>query len=310
MSCAKGPDRLPIMTRAKPGQLPPFRLTPRDLEIVKAVWQHRALTTAQVERLFFRPMVDSRPNPRCQHRLKLLFHHGYLARYEQPQLLSEGRQPLIYQLDRKGADMLMAELSLEPQELDWRPDQNEVSPFFARHLLATNDVRIAMTQAAADRGWTIESWIDDKSLRSREMKDYVTVARAKGRRRRTAIVPDGYCALFDGKYRYHHFFEIDRATTTGQSTVSGRRSWELKVQAYLSYWKTGLYQKRYKTKSYRVLTVTTGPTRLENLKRITEDAGGGSLFWFTTFDEARRETILGEPIWSYAGSEDRHTLTW
>jgi len=34
-------------------------------------------------------------------RLKLLFHHGYLFRDEQPTKLTEGRRPLVYVLDQK-----------------------------------------------------------------------------------------------------------------------------------------------------------------------------------------------------------------
>ncbi|MBM3315922.1 hypothetical protein FJY71_08845, partial [candidate division WOR-3 bacterium] len=283
--------------------------TLRDIEIIQAVQQYRALTTAQIEALFFSPMRDGRPNPRCQMRLKHLFHRGYLARYEQPQRLSEGRKPLIYLLDRTGAQLLVSELGVEPTDLGWRPGDNQLSPFFLDHLLATNEVRIAFTLAARDRGWKIDTWIDDKALRSREMKDYVTIDQSGGRTRRAAVVPDGYFTLTDGRYRYHHLLEIDRATTTGQPTVTGKRSWQLKVQTYLAYWRSGLYQKRYETTSYRVLTVTTGPTRLENLKRITEAAGGGSVFWFTTFGELARDTVIANPIWRVAGVAALHALT-
>jgi hypothetical protein len=93
-------------------------------------------------------------------------------------------------------------------------------------------------------------------------------------------------------------------------TVSGKRSWQLKAQVCAAYWQSGLYQKRYKTNSCRILTFTTGPTRLENLKHITEAAGGGSMFYFTTFEQATREAILKGPIWRVAGSAELHPLVW
>ena len=90
--------------------------------------------------------------------------------------------------------------------------------------------------------------------------------------------------------------EADRAT------VSNRR-WTQRVSAYSEYVRSGQYTRRYGAHSLRVLTVTTGAKRLANLKRATEGAGGGPMFWFATLGEAMASAVLRQPIWQVAGQE-------
>ena len=49
-------------------------ITPRDIEIVLAVYQNRALTTPQVTALVFGKNDRS---TQCEERLKRLYHNGY-----------------------------------------------------------------------------------------------------------------------------------------------------------------------------------------------------------------------------------------
>lgn len=293
----------------------PFRFTVRDLALVRAVYEYRALTTVQIERLFFAPAADRPPsdssaapvkiNPRCQHRLKMLYHHGYLYRDEQPTKLSEGRRPLVYFLDAGGAKRLGEELGTE---IDWDPAGNNVSWPFLDHLLLTNDFRIAVTVAARAHHVTLETWIDDKVLKSPHQKDYVIITGTGGAKRRIAVVPDGYFVLDTDERTFHDFLELDRGTVTGRYSKDGKRDWSHKVRGYNEYVASGKYEERYNTTKVRVLTVTTGEKRLEHLKEITETVGGGSRFWFTTFDQVTPHTILTEPIWSVAGSTGRRPL--
>lgn len=227
-------------------------------------------------------------------------------------MIPEGRKPNLYFLSKAGAQLLVEELGHDPDELDWKPSDNQAGASFVDHLLATNEIRIATTLAAAARGGSIELWIDDKSLRSRQLKEYVQLDGEGAETRNAAVVPDGYFLLNDGRYRYHHFIEADRGTVTGQSGIPGKRSFERKVKVYLEYWRSGLFQKSYQAKGFRVLTVTTSQKRLEHLKEITEQAGGRNRFWFTTFDQVTPDTILTEPIWQVATApaSDRCGLMW
>ena len=172
-------------------------------------------------------------------------------------------------------------------------------------MLHTNDVRIALNLAAASDGWEIVRWLDDRTLRRREMKEYVTLPETG---ERVAIVPDGFFSLARGRDIYHYFIEADLATVVGLSSKSGRRDWARKVRAYLAYYQSGQYAKRYKAQSFRVLTVTTGTGRLENLRHITEEIGGRSIFWFTTYEALSEQSNIAAPIWSVANREGQSAL--
>jgi hypothetical protein len=279
--------------------------------MVKAIQEYRALTTKQLERLFFQSQrrKEGTGSSRQLTRLRYLFHHGFIQRGEQAQLLSEGRKPYVYYLDRRGAELVAHDLDCDVGELDWDPKGYQIGHLYLEHLLATNDVRIAITLAARQHGYVIEKWLDEKTLKSDQMKDVVTLTSPTGKKQRAAVVPDAYF-LFQKGPKYHQFLEIDLRTVTGTSSEWGRRNWARKVAVYLEYYRSGKYQERYHTKSMRILTVTTGERRLANLKSITEEVGGKSRFWFTTFEQINTADVMVDPIWDKAGTEGLHSLTW
>lgn len=309
----KKPDkRLPQLQRVHNQMLPSLRLTPRDTAILLAVYQYRALTTPQIEELFFSSdhpkAASSKPNTRCQYRLQLLHLHGYLAREEQPQKRIEGNKPFMYFLDKRGAQLV--EELLDGEDLDWNPREHSVSNLFLEHLIHTNDVRVAINTVASQHNFTITTWLDDRTLKRRQMTDIVTLVGPNGGRQKAAVVPDGYFVLDTGSHVYNHFLEVDLRTVTGVASKWGRRDWARKVCTYLEYHRSGRYQERYKTQGLRILTVTTGEKRLANLKAITEKVGGRQRFWFTTFEQVRASDVLVDPIWRVASSKDLRALTW
>jgi len=305
-------SRLPQRTRAKVEDRPVFRMTRRDEEILRAVYAYQALTTQQISDLLFVPVdviMPPKPHSRVRHRLKGLYHHGLLSRHEQPHILAEGRKPFLYQLDRKGAEWLAHQEDGGTQALEWKPGET-LSALFLEHLLAGNNVRIAIVRSAARHGFTIETWLDERTLKQVQNKDTVVLTSATGKKQKAAVVPDGYYHLRTDAHHYYQFIEIDRASVTGSSKNWTRRTWARKVHTFLEYYRSGKYHARYHTKSMRVLTVTTGQTRLANLRRITEENGGKARFWFTTFERVLASDILTDPIWEVAGSKDRRSLVW
>ncbi len=303
------------LVRSSLQALPSLRLTQRDIAIINACYEYRALTTTQIQQLFFKPSQGRGQLVQCQYRLKLLYHYGYLYRDEQATKLSEGRRSLVYFLDRKGAHLLAECLGIALSDLDWRAKHNAAGAghLFLDHLLKTNDIRIAITVGAEREQATLERWLDDKTLKSHQMKEYVTLQDIDGEKQdeeKVALIPDGYFYLTQRNSQHHHFVEADLRTVVGFSIKSGRRDWAKKIRTYLTYHKSGQFQRCYQAKSFRVLTVTTGEQRLANLKRITEEAGGASRFWFTTFERLTVETALSQSIWKIAGREGEHSLLW
>lgn len=296
-----------MLRRAAPDKLPSFRLTPRDRQIILAVYEHRALTAPQIAALFFPSSKhNGAVNARCKHRLRLLYHYGYLFRDEQPQKMSEGRKHLVYFLDERAAEFLSEQLGT--QALDWTPKDNDVSYPFLEHLLATNQVRVAIEVSAMKHGWVIEQWLDDKQLKSPGMKDTVTLRGPEGGKRQAAVVPDGYFRLSTSEDRYNFLVEADLGNITVDAASWLSRDWSRKVRAYLEYHRSGTYQKRYHTSDMRILTITTSEKRLANLKRITEKAGGKARFWFTTFERIKHEDVLTAPIWQVASRQGLYPL--
>jgi hypothetical protein len=72
------------------------------------------------------------------------------------------------------------------------------------------------------------------------------------------------------------------------------------VLAINAYVDSGKYYERYHAQKLKVLCVTTADRRIENLKRVTEAAGGQARFWFTTLARLRDGDFLGDPLWQLA----------
>jgi hypothetical protein len=282
------------MTQTKPRSRK-FYPTERDGKIVAAVCTHRALTSDQIALLVW---GDLKASSRCRHRLRLLAEHGYLERVEQPVTLAEGRRPLVYFLATGGVELATTVLGPDAGASLWKPSHNRVKWPFLDHLLATNDIRVHFEVAAPRAGLLVHEWIDDQSLATLSMKDRIAVPGPSGRSISTVVGPDGYVALCrSGSQTLHRaFIEADRGTVP-------LARWRQKVTAYLAYFRSAAFEARYHaSKPFRVLTVTTSPMRLANMKEAAVEAGGRSWFWFTTYEAIRDpDQVLLAPTWQMAG---------
>lgn len=275
-----------------------FVPTERDRQIVAAVSTHRALTTDQLALLFW---GHEKASSRCRYRLRLLAENGYLERAEQPVTLAAGRRPLVYFLNKKGVAVAAEERGIGVSDIDWKLRHNDVKWPFLDHLLATNDIRVRFEVSAPKAGFTLLEWVDDKSLASISIRDTFRVRRPSGRVETMAVGPDGYVSLLspDGTTRHRAFVEADRGTVP-------LTRWAKKVEAYRAYFQSDVFASRYQaSKPFRVLTVTTGPDRLENMLATTLASGGATWFWFSTFSTLRASgTPLMKPVWRMTGSPD------
>lgn len=240
-------------------------------------------------------------NSRCRLHLRQLAEHKYLYRRDQPVPRGEGSLPYVYLLEEQGAQLLSDLQAVPPGELTWRPAHNKTEWPFLTHLLATNDLRVRLEQAAPTYGLTVAAWVDDASLTRTALQDQFDLPTDTGLTRRVAISPDGYFALTQGGSPtvYRAFVEADRGTES-------LATWGDKVAKYLGYFNDERFRTRYHArKPFRVLTVTTGAERLANLKRVTERAGGKNWFWFTTAEAiAEPGTVLFRPVWHMAGAQE------
>ncbi len=311
-------QRLPRLKRASSEFLPGFSLTQRDIAIVEAVSEYRALTAEHIETLFFpQSVVQGRrqTNSNCQTRLRQLYHRGLLLRKEYPTAIGEPRKPLVYWLDRAGAALLATTRGIEFSEVGWRPGRQKVGLQFLAHLLDTNTVRVHVVRSAQAHGFFVSEWRSEDMLRKAHAADRVTIVTPQGTRQEATVIPDSYFVLTiptvgAEPLRYPCFVEIDRRTVTGQASEwsHGQHDWAKKILTYLAYIRSGKYAARYGTRQGRILTATIGERRLANLKAITEESGGKARFWFTTIARIKAGDILTDPLWWVATRNTIHAL--
>jgi hypothetical protein len=268
----------------------PIRLTERDLKIIQAVYEYRMLTTQQLQTLFF-PSLHQAYN-----RLAALYHHGFLERQFLGVHADKMNTPILYLLDRRGADLLQAELGLD---VTWSSEAKQVTAQFLEHTIAINTVRVAIAKASELPSFALLTWKGENDLKAEY--DYVSIRTPTGRMKSVSVIPDSYFVLETPKGTAHFFLELDRGTMTTQR-------FKTKIMAYQVYYQGGGYQRRFGTKSLRVLTVTTSEARAASLRRVTEEAEGKQRFWFTTLACVKPETVLTMPIWSIATKERNEPL--
>lgn len=280
--------RLPRKSRAK--NPPAMQLTDRDAELLRVVLEYRFLTIELFTWLFPQnPVTKENSAWGITNRLRLLYHHGYLNRENLP--VSKSVNQMIYSMTEKGA-MLLAELDgVSREDIPWNRHLNKVTPTHINHLLAINQVLIAMKSAlekAQEKG-EVQSF---KLIRAEPSKQRisVTLKSREGRRREISVIPDAVLAvIFKGRKYEVFFIEIDRATMT-------TKKWQEKITVYREYQRSPQMQEEYRKRGFVVLTATTSDRRIDSLARSTIEVGGQRGYWFTKLDEVSPEQALNS-IW-------------
>lgn len=270
---------------------PKIRLTERDLDIVQAVYECRVLTTQHLQTLFF-PSAHT-----AYARLSALYHHGLLERKFLGLYADKMNTPILYILDKRGAELLRAERGIE---VVWTRDSRLLTTTFLEHTLAINTVRVAVMKACqTTAGISLLTWQGENDLKADY--DRVNIRSESGRLVNVSVIPDSYFALQTPHGAAHFFLELDRGTMT-------TKRFKTKIVAYQTYYAGGGYVRRFGARSLRVLTVTTSAIRAENLRLVAEQAGGKQRYWFTALERVQPDTVLHDPIWQVATRETAEPL--
>jgi hypothetical protein len=265
-----------------------MQLTDRDQAIIRAVHDFRLLRQDQLARLFF----SSRST--AQRVLQRLYQHRYLNRHFLP--VYAGRGPTLYTLDQRGVERLRLTDGLDTVK---RYAANDLKSDFLAHLAAINDVRIAVTLAAQDAGYELVRWLSDYDLKADY--DRVQIAGAGGRRQSVSLIPDSYFTLKTPRGYANCFLEMDMGSMALERFKN-------KVRAYIAYYQSGAFERRYGARAVRILTVTSSPKRLAHLKAATEAAGGRQPFWFALAGDLTPDAILSQPVWQVGTETARARL--
>jgi Replication-relaxation len=248
---------------------PPLVLTPRDLAIIVACWEHRWLTRLQLQALLGTPGVT-----RMNQRLRRLYDHGYLER-RRTGTVGGGLQP-IYLAGRQSTPFLAAQMDRPEAAIRERLREDaRASAVMLPHDLQVNDLRIALTAAIRRRG-ELDGWLNAAECFDPFAPNH-------------SLRPDGYFRFWRDPVLYAFFLEVDRGTAS-----LGR--WQAKVARYLDYRESGAYTRRYELSRFRVLTTAPSPARLAHLVAATRERTDRG-FWFALTEAVLKDDALEAPIW-------------
>jgi hypothetical protein len=283
------------------------RLTPRDYAILQDIGRCGALTAEQIGVHHFGWAVvrkGARSNPEavpqlaifanCQRRMKFLHDSRLVKRVERFQLLRDGKQPYLYTLTLRGAQVLATYQECEVGEVEWRQTDPRLRPNYIEHLILTNDVRLGVERAARVSPYVaLVAWHDELTLGEIHRNDQIPLALDEGKHQYVKLVPDAYFVLRTrDSTLLHHFVEIDRATEVIVSSNESYRTWARKIRTYDAFFASELYRERYNTNRGKLLTVTTNWTRLERLFEATEGVVKQQRYWFTTHRKLTEPQIM------------------
>jgi hypothetical protein len=170
------------------------RLTPRDRELCRLVYEHRVLTTPQLAQLAFTNLVTAE----C--RLVTLYRLDLLDRFRPRR--DTGSAPFHYVLGGLGAALLAAERGIEPRELGWRRDKALAIAYNQRlsHIVGTNGFFCALAGYARQhprRGVKLVDWWSERRCHQTWGE---------------IVQPDGYGRWHEHDQVLDFFLEYDNAT--------------------------------------------------------------------------------------------------
>jgi len=189
---------------------------------------------------------------------------------------------------KRGGQLLVDHFGYEYKQLRLL-STGSLSWKFLDHLLAINDVRVAVTLETQLKGWPLVEWRDEAAFRA--APDRVEITSSQGKKVVKPVLPDSYFCLQVPLGTARFFLELDRGTEP-------HHKFKPQIQIYQEYIESGKYQRRFHAQGVRILVVTSTQTRLENLKTTTAQVvGPHPNFWFTTQAQVSDESVLTAPIW-------------
>lgn len=280
-----------------------FRLTDRDMAIIRAVNRYRYLRSGQINRLFF-PENTSKQS--CQKRLKYLFHNGYLDRifpYVQLGAQDAGASSdVAYRLDKQGVTYLED----SGEDVVFPTRKRRVRHEFLQHALDLSEFRVCLELGLeALPGYQLRLFVPDflqkegatglTGLKRYRLYDEI---RDPATGEMVVFYPDAMMVLeaTAAEARRLYFVEIDRGTE-GLQTI--RR----KIRAYQLYARNKLFAKFGKFQNFAVLFQTSSERRAANMVKLAAEMDFGLQLLVTHAAVVTEQTLLTAPIWSRSEGE-------
>jgi hypothetical protein len=272
-------ERLPRFVR-QPRAVPSFEITERVEEILKLVARHRFITSAQIIALI-EALFPGASVQKLLRQLQVLYHAGYISRPKaqvETYKAGSGSRPLVYALGNKGIDLLAAKHNFRRVSVDWTARARTAVRGEIDHALEITDFMTSLEIACRRRGTVQVIHFDEilatiapeETQASKRPYQWPVALRWKGSDLVLHPTPDKIFGIRDlerieGKNRRFFFLEADRGTMPTERSDLNKTSYLRKIVGYAHTYKHDLHIKRYGLPNVRVLTVTPGRQRINNI---------------------------------------------
>jgi len=297
-----------LLKRLSRPENPPssFRITQRDVEIVRAVARFGYLTSEQIIRyliVLFGPMSHQQ----VLRRLHILFDSHYLNRPEHQHLQLSSFSHFVYGLGREGAHLLARLGDPVDPRLQWAA-KNSASATHLMHTLETAQTMLEFERACRS---TANLQLLDHAALLPHVPDATRELDHPFRLRVTTqhdfkkvainVVPDRVFSIVLAAEQRHNFcLELDRGTmSVAARRITSKSNYARKILGYYEGWKQQRHRDQWGFQGFRVLTITPSETRIANMIDAQRDITGNrvaALFLYSTPERIAAKGALGD-VW-------------
>ena len=243
-----------------------IRLTPRDLQIVEAVFEARYLTNRMIARLLFKPTTFST----CKQRLRYLYDLAYLAKRQ-----AQVSEPDVYYLGAQGRRYI-ASLGEHSQHVVERVagvsgGKASAPILMMEHELTLSRLYVNARLECAQYGWKLH-WRNARLLELQKL----------------GIQPDAWLEVSGERSSKQAYVEFTAVMPT-------RTELAAKVARYEAHWES-------LESPIPVLWLTTSRSKLELLRQGIARSAYGDHFLRGLIDEAG--TFLTQRMWWWSEAEE------
>lgn len=275
---------LSVPTRRKlferPEQPRPLQLTARHFLLLENIARFRLISSQQLA------LLDGGSEQNVSRALLALFENGYVERpvaQVTARLLEEGSRPIIYGLTRAGATLLRTNgFDVRRRLLDGIDKNRGAGWRFVEHTVAITDFMVSLEVSLREkpdirlleRGEILED--APKTHRDRQVKLSATVPIGNGHRRES-VIPDAFFGLrFNDEEESYFMLELDRGEMPIERFKDRYRTYYAKkLLVYYEANRQRQHVEELGIPNFRVLTVTTTPERVAQMRASLDAITGG-----------------------------------
>jgi hypothetical protein len=260
-----------------------IQLTSRDMAIVEMIYRFAGCT---VEHIHERLWPENTALSSCYRRIAWLVAAKYLAATRLPSLSGQGSGRTLLTIGPASRPLVAKLLGVPVTSL---PRSTDIAtPLFLAHHFAVCDFRVALELATADDptvdlvDWTLETELKRSPTR---VTDTYSL-QGKSRIRTITLIPDGAFTLAHHGSTERAYLEQDMATMSPKRLA-------LKLRGYLTQ------QHELPVPVFFVTLTKSRAAQIIDLAAREADQlrADPTVFFVTTKDRIRKDTILHAPIW-------------